>query len=46
MEASEAARRLFLSKGFTEIKRNELVRGSTVLHNFDMRKDLSPRVQP
>lgn len=46
VEASEAARRLFLRKGFTEIKRNQLVRGDVVLHNFDMRKDLSPPARP
>lgn len=46
VEAREAARRMFLRMGFTEIRRNEFVPGGVVLHYVDMRRDLSPLVQP
>ena len=46
VEASEAARRLFQRKGFTEIKRNDLIRNGVTLHNFDMHKDIGPPPRP
>lgn len=40
VEASEAARRLFLKKGFTEVKRQELLLRGVALHNYLMEKYL------
>lgn len=45
VEASEAARRLFLKKGFRDLQRREFpVRGVT-MHNYSMEKFLSRPVQ-
>lgn len=40
VEASEAARRLLLRRGFAELSRNDLVRRGVAIHNFNMRKRL------
>jgi putative acetyltransferase len=40
-EASEAARRLFLGKGFTELKRRDLMLRGVKIHNYLMEKLLS-----
>ena len=39
-EASEAARRFFLRRGFVELHRRELVIGDTPIHNFAVEKRL------
>jgi putative acetyltransferase len=39
-EASEAARRLFLRKGFTEIARQDFLRHGVPIHNYRMEKRL------
>jgi putative acetyltransferase len=41
VEASEAARRLFLSKGFTEVKRREFLLQGVPIHNYLMEKLLT-----
>jgi putative acetyltransferase len=41
VEASEAARRLFLKKGFTDLKRNEFLRRGVAMHNYLMEKLLA-----
>jgi putative acetyltransferase len=41
VEASEAARRLFLRKGFTELKRHEFLRQGVTMHNYLMEKSLA-----
>jgi putative acetyltransferase len=38
VEACEAARRLFLRKGFTEVKRREFVLHGVSIHNYRMEK--------
>jgi putative acetyltransferase len=40
VEASESARRVFLRKGFTEEKRQDLIRGGIQTHNYVMYKEL------
>jgi putative acetyltransferase len=40
VEASEAARRLFLKKGFSVLQRNDLVRMGVPIHNYTMEKAL------
>jgi putative acetyltransferase len=42
VNASEAARRLFLKKGFWIVRRNDLVRKGVPIHNFAMEKPLEP----
>ena len=42
VEASEAARRLFLRKGFSEIERREFPVGGVMIHNYLMTKPLAP----
>jgi putative acetyltransferase len=42
VEASEAARRLFARKGFTLVRRQDLVRHGVGLHNYIMFKHLGP----
>ncbi|MBS0279097.1 MAG: GNAT family N-acetyltransferase [Proteobacteria bacterium] len=39
-EASEAARRFFLKKGFAVVTRRDFVMGSTPMHNYAMEKRL------
>jgi putative acetyltransferase len=46
VEASEAARRLFLRKGFVEIKRREFILRGVPGHNYAMEKLLSGSGQP
>lgn len=41
VEASEAARRLLLRKGFIELKRRDLLLGGVKIHNYLMEKLLS-----
>jgi putative acetyltransferase len=41
VEASEAARRLFLRNGFAEVKRREFILRGTTIHNYLMEKLLS-----
>ncbi len=41
VNASEAARRLFLKKGFSVVQRNDLVRMGVVIHNYSMEKMLT-----
>jgi putative acetyltransferase len=41
VEASESARRMFSTKGFAVVRRNDLVRAGVAIHNFDMRKRLT-----
>jgi putative acetyltransferase len=40
VNASEAARRLFLRKGFSVLRRNDLVRMGVPIHNYSMEKTL------
>ncbi len=40
VNASEAARRLFLKKGFLVVRRNDLVRMGVPIHNYSMEKVL------
>jgi putative acetyltransferase len=40
VNASEAARRLFLKKGFSVVRRNDLVRMGVRIHNYSMEKTL------
>jgi putative acetyltransferase len=40
VEASEAARPLFLRKGFQELERREFLRRGTMIHNYAMAKSL------
>jgi putative acetyltransferase len=40
VEASEAARQLFLRKGFKELERREFLRRGTLIHNYAMAKTL------
>jgi putative acetyltransferase len=40
VNASEAARRLFLKKGFSVVRRNELIRMGVPIHNYSMEKVL------
>ncbi len=40
VNASEAARRLFLKKGFSVVRRNELIRRGVSIHNYSMEKVL------
>ncbi|MGD9572929.1 MAG: GNAT family N-acetyltransferase [Thermoleophilia bacterium] len=40
VEASEAARRLFLRRGFRELHRRDLDLGGVAIHNVAMEKDL------
>ncbi len=40
VNASEAARRLFLKKGFSVVRRNDLVRMGISIHNYSMEKAL------
>ncbi|MBV8772604.1 MAG: GNAT family N-acetyltransferase [Deltaproteobacteria bacterium] len=46
VEASEAARKLFLHKGFVEIKRREFILRGVPSHNYAMEKLLSGSGQP
>lgn len=41
VNASEAARRLFLRKGFSVLRRNDLIRMGVQIHNFSMEKTLT-----
>lgn len=41
VDASESARRLFLKKGFTELKRHEFLLRGIAIHNYLMEKWLS-----
>jgi putative acetyltransferase len=43
VEASEPARRFFLRKGFTLLRRCEFELGGVAIHNFAMEKRLDPR---
>lgn len=38
VEASEAASRLFMARGFTVIKRNDINIAGVMIHNYDMEK--------
>jgi putative acetyltransferase len=40
VNASEAARRLFLRKGFSVVRRNDLLRMGVPIHNYSMEKAL------
>lgn len=42
VEASEAARRFFLKKGFAVVARREFPIGGVPIHNFAMEKELGP----
>ncbi|MBV8771512.1 MAG: GNAT family N-acetyltransferase [Deltaproteobacteria bacterium] len=46
VEASEAARKLFLRKGFVEIKRRDFILRGVPSHNYAMEKLLSASGQP
>ena len=41
VEASEAARRMFLRKGFMDAGRRDFVRNGVEIHNFEMEKQLA-----
>jgi putative acetyltransferase len=45
VEASETARKLFLRKGFTELKRSDFVLRGVRIHNYLMEKLLRPQAQ-